>query len=212
MTQGDLARVVRMPQPSIARIERGTVLPRTATLLAILEATAQELAIESRGPAVDRDAIRRRLGLDVPDRTRAALGKPARDIRTSPTRILQRLRRFGVPFVLIGELAEAARGAPIKVGRVIEVCHARTDEASERLATTLEDLEESPSLGRLILQTETAAGDHYEVLRRNATRMLVDTALLVQVAAVEDLVRIRRANGSADDRAAVAVLRAIGES
>jgi hypothetical protein len=117
-----------------------------------------------------------------------------------------------VPFVLIGELAEAARGAPIKVGRVIEVCHARTDEASERLATTLEDLEESPSLGRLILQTETAAGDDYEVLRRNATRMLVDTALLVQVAAVEDLVRIRRANGSADDRAAVAVLRAIGES
>jgi transcriptional regulator with XRE-family HTH domain len=212
MTQGELARVVRMPQPSIARIERGTVLPRTATLLAILEATGQELAIEPRGPAADREAIRRRLALDVPDRTRAALGKPARDIRTSPTRILRRLRRFGVPFVLIGELAEAARGAPINVGRVIEVCHARTDEASERLATTLKDLEESPSLGRLILQTETGAGDDYEVLRRNAARMLVDTALLVQVPAVEDLVRIRRANGSDDDRAAIAVLRAIDES
>ena len=39
MTQHDLAQAVGMPQPSIARIEAGTVIPRTTTLLAILEAT-----------------------------------------------------------------------------------------------------------------------------------------------------------------------------
>ncbi|MGI8828192.1 MAG: helix-turn-helix domain-containing protein [Candidatus Limnocylindria bacterium] len=39
MTQQQLARAVGMPQPSIARIERGTVLPRTATLTELLAAT-----------------------------------------------------------------------------------------------------------------------------------------------------------------------------
>ena len=211
MTQLDLARVLEMPQPSIARIERGTVSPRTATLLAILEATGSELTIGPKGPPVDREAIRRRLALAVPRRTWDALGKPSQDRRTSPTFILRRLRFFGVPFVLIGELAEAVHGAPIKVGREIEVCHAQTDEAAERLATALKDIEASDSVGRLVARTETAAGDDYETLMRNAARMLVDTGLLVRVAAVEDLIQIRRANGTPDDRAAVATLRAIGE-
>jgi predicted transcriptional regulator len=46
MTQQELARAVDMPQPSIARIERGTVNPRTSTLIAILRATGNRLAIE----------------------------------------------------------------------------------------------------------------------------------------------------------------------
>ncbi len=39
MTQHQLAEAVGIPQPSIARIERGTVLPRTETLIALLAAT-----------------------------------------------------------------------------------------------------------------------------------------------------------------------------
>jgi transcriptional regulator with XRE-family HTH domain len=59
MTQHALARAVGMPQPSIARIERGTVMPRMTTLLALLEATGHQLAVEPIGPSVELDAIRR---------------------------------------------------------------------------------------------------------------------------------------------------------
>jgi len=217
MTQAELARALEMPQPSIARIERGTVLPRTATLLSILEATNHDLRIEPSGPPPDQEAIRRRVALDPPARTREALGRASRDPLTSPTRILRRLRRFGVPFVLIGELAEAAHGAPINVGRVIEICHAGTEEAMARLATALEDLGTSGAhppdvrtmVGLLRLRSLTAAGDDYEILVRNAVRMLVDSGLLVRVASVRDLLRIRQANASPEDRAAASVLRAL---
>lgn len=212
MTQHELARAVRMPQPSIARIERGTVIPRTATLVALLRVTDHRLAVEPIGPSVGPEGIRRRLALAVPMRTRRSLGKVAEDRRRSPTQILRRLRRFGVPFVLIGELAEVAHGSPAQVGRVIEVVHARTDVAVERLSLALEDLRATKTDTRhLRLLTETPTGDDYDVLARTAVRMPVDSGLLVRVAAIEDLVRIRLARGTADDRQAAAVLRAIGE-
>jgi len=127
MTQHDLARATGMPQPSIARIETGTVTPRTATLIEILSATGHQLAVEPIDSAVDRDAIRKQLAMGVPKRT------------PKTGRILQRLRRFGVPFVLVGELAEAAQGSPVKVGRMIEVCVASTDVAQDRLRLALDD-------------------------------------------------------------------------
>src|SRR5687768_12635086 len=206
MTQQDRARLIRMPQPSIARIERGTVSPRATTLIAILDATGHELIVDARPPVGDEDrkAIRDRLARDVPWRTRQALGRAAKDRRTSPTFILRRLRLFGVRFVLIGDLAEVAHGAPMAVGRAVEVCHSRTEENVERLATALRDLGASPGsvegseaeietdAGLLRLSATTAAGDGYDVLVRNATRQLVDTALLVPVAALDDLSRIRR--------------------
>jgi len=213
MTQHDLARAVRMPQPSIARIERGTVVPRTATLLAILDATGHAITVEPTGPDPDREAIRQRLALDVPHRTWLALGKPgAKDRRTSPTWILRRLRLAAVPFVLVGDLAEVAHGSPVTVGRVIEVCHAQTAVATERLERALKDLGgTTTAAGELRLLTTTDAGDDYDTLRRNAVEMLVDTAVRVRVAALDDLMRIRRTRGTPDDQAAMAVLRAIGD-
>ena len=53
MTQLDLAQATGMPQPSIARIEAGTVVPRTATLIALLHATGHRLAVVPIDPAVD---------------------------------------------------------------------------------------------------------------------------------------------------------------
>lgn len=209
MTQQDLAQTAGILQPSIARIERGTVIPRTATLLGLLQATGHRLAVEPIGPAVDLEAIRHRLAMDVPKRTWQALGRPKRDGRTGPVGILRRLRRFGVPFVLIGELAEVAHGAPTKVGRLVEVCHAETDVARERLALALDDLGSAADPSRLRLVTETAAGDGYDVLARNAVGMHVDAGILVRVAALEDLVRIRRAQCTQDDRDAAAVLEAV---
>ena len=221
MTQHELARAVGMPQPSIARIERGTVVPRTSTLLALLRATGHQVAVESIGPPADLEAIRRRRAMAVPARTWEALGRRvARDSRTSPITILRRLRRFAVPFVLIGELAEVAHGSPAKVGRIIEICHPPTDVARERLARTLDDQGATSSsdgrrfrtpAGSLHTTTETASGDAYDVLVRTAVRMPVDSGVLVRVASLEDLIRIRRARGGAADVRAASALSAIGD-
>ena len=188
-----------MPQPSIARIEAGTVTPRTATLIEILSATGYQLSVEPVDPAVDREAIRNLLAMGVPRRTPAT------------GRILQRLRRFGVPFVLVGRLAEAAQGSPLKVGREIEVCVASTDVAQDRLKLALDDRAATTDAGRLRILTETAAGDPYDVLRRNAVPMHVEAGMLVPVASLEDLIRARRAHCTQDDREAASILGAIIE-
>lgn len=209
MTQHQLAEAVGMPQPSIARIERGTVVPRTETLIALLAATGHRLTVEPIGAAtVDQEAIRQRLAMSVPQRTRRAL--PRRSTSTDPIRILRRLRRFNVPFVLIGELAEVAHGAPIKLGRApIQVCHASTDVAAQRLAWAREDLGPQADARHLRLVTETDAGDEYDTLLRNAARMFIAAGILVRVAALEDLIRIRRARRTPKDEEAAALLLAI---
>jgi transcriptional regulator with XRE-family HTH domain len=211
MTQQNLAQAVGMTQPTIARIERGTVLPRTATLIGLLAATGHRLAVEPIGPAGDHEAIRRRLAMTVPQRTRRAIGRAPKSPETSPIWILRRLRRFGVPFVLIGELAEVAHGSPARVGRVIEVCHASTDVAAERLAMALEDLGRDSGAAHLRRVTRTAAGDDYDVLVRNAVSMHVDSGILVRVAALDDLIRIRRTGCTPQDDEAAVLLRAIQE-
>jgi hypothetical protein len=65
--------------------------------------------------------------------------------------------------------------------------------------------------GQLRTTTETEAGDAYEVVVRTAVRMLVDSGVLVQVASLEDLIRIRRARGGPDDLEAAAVLSGIAD-
>jgi len=202
MTQKALAHVTGMPQPSIARIEAGTVVPRTATLIRLLEATGNELSVEPIGPAVDRESIRRQLAMDVPRRTRRALGTTSSDV-------LRRLRRSAVPFVLVGELAEVAHGSPIKVGAVIEICVATTHLAQDRLTRALDGLDSTQASLRLLNQT--TAGDTYDVLAGNAVAMHVVPGMLFLVAGLEDLVRARRAGATEKDREAVAVLGAIIE-
>lgn len=207
MTQHDLARAANVPQPSIARIERGTVVPRAATLLALLESTGHRMTVEPIDAPVDQEAIRRRLAMSVPRRTREAVGAPGRKPRTGPVHILRRLRGSGVPFVLIGELAEVAHGAPLQLRTAVEVCIADTDVARERLALARAELGRQAAGLRIV--TESAAGDEYETLDRNATAMPVDAGIMVRVAAIEDLVRVRRAGGSPDDQHAAATLLAI---
>jgi len=55
MTQQDLAEATGMPQPSIARIEAGNVVPRTSTLIALLEATGHRLSVEPIDAGPNRD-------------------------------------------------------------------------------------------------------------------------------------------------------------
>ena len=198
MTQHELAEASGLPQPSIARIERGTVIPRAATLVTILEATGHRLAVEPIGPAVDREAIRSQLRMSVARRTQAFRGRP----------ILRQLRRFNVPFVLIGELAEVAHGVPAEVRRDVEVCVAGSAQGQERLGQAMDNLSTADAK-HLHPRASTAAGDDYEVLDRNAVGMTVVAGLLIRVAALEDLVRDRRARHTPEDEAAAEVLGAI---
>jgi hypothetical protein len=208
-----------MAQPAIARIERGTVVPRSSTLIDVLRATGHELGVHRAiGAGVHPEPIRERLRLTGPDRTRRSLG--TRRGRPDPIRILRRLRRFGVRFVLIGPLAEVARGAPGRIEPAVEICHALDPVNFERITIALADLGGTapgfaqPSVvvtdaGRLHLDPEPVAGDGFDVLARNATRTLIDIGLLVPVAALDDLIEIRRSRRRPEDREALEVLGAL---
>lgn len=210
LSQQELAKATGMPQPSIARIERGAVSPRATSLIALLRATGHELAVQPLRTGTDTAAIEQTLALQVPARTRRALGQAAAKSRTGPIGILRRLRRFGVPLVLIGELAEIAHGRPGKAGRVVEVVHPGTDVARERIGLAVADLRsDKADLSRLRLLEETDLGDTYELLLRTAVRMPVDSGLLIPVASLEDLIRHRSARGTVEDRAVADLLAAV---
>ena len=73
MTQRDLARVTGVPQPAIARIERGTVTPGVDTLERLLAGAGATLEVGPRpGIGVDRTLIRESLGRSPEERVLAA--------------------------------------------------------------------------------------------------------------------------------------------
>jgi transcriptional regulator with XRE-family HTH domain len=73
LSQRALAERAKVPQPTIAAIERGRQDPRFETLLALVEACGQELAALPRaGEGVDRSLIREQLRLTPEQRLRAA--------------------------------------------------------------------------------------------------------------------------------------------
>lgn len=230
MTQEELASAAGVPQSTVARIERGNLLPRTATLMALLHATGHELVVERTiGYEPDPEPIRLMLRLDPWVRVRRGLAAWASRRRRSlrspdPIRILRRLRRHGVRFVLIGEMAESVRGSSIAVPPIVAVCHAQDRESLDRLEASLADLEVSPLPDRAALEGSAPlvlgcpsgtlrlearpgdASDGYEVLVRTATRMLVGVGLLTAVASLEDLVRLRRGRSTPEDREALELL------
>jgi len=70
-SQRQLAAKSGIPQPAIARIERGQQVPRFDTLLKLLGACDFELRLgPKRGGGVDRDQIRRWLALTPAERAR----------------------------------------------------------------------------------------------------------------------------------------------
>ncbi|MCC6619179.1 MAG: helix-turn-helix transcriptional regulator [Chloroflexi bacterium] len=221
MTQHELAATADVPQSSIARIEKGRVSPRADTLLTLIRATGHDLSLAQAGVAPQEGDSGDWLRLQPARRTHDALGdRVASDIRTSPIRMLRVLRRFNVPFVLIGDLAEVAHGARGTLGRMIEICIAQTDVAASRLATALDELGASrtsgspvveTAVGRLRLWSRTAAGDDYDLLDRNATQVQIDVGLLVAVASLEDLIRHRRSRGGAGDLVSIGILQSIAD-
>lgn len=152
-----------------------------------------------------------------------------------PLRVLTLLRQHRVRFVLIGGLAGRLWGSPT-VTNDIDLCYARDPENLHRLARALGELGARlrgvPGDVRFLLEAETlAAGDHftfatdagnvdclgtpagssgYEDLARAAERMKMGDET-IEVAALEDLIRMKLAAGRPKDRIEVEVLGAVRE-
>lgn len=73
LTQRELARRAGVPQPTVARIEARTVVPRLDTLDVLLAICGKQLDLRSRpGQGVDRGPIRALLALTPGQRLRVA--------------------------------------------------------------------------------------------------------------------------------------------
>lgn len=158
LSQRRLGEKAGVAQPTIARIERGAIVPRVDTLDRLLEACGEGLYARERiGVGIDRSLIaetrtwseERRASAaqayaDETDRwVREAGLAPAR-VREGPppTRfreVLEILLRHEVRFIVIGGYAAVLQGSPI-ITRDLDVCYARDDENLHRLADALREL------------------------------------------------------------------------
>ncbi|MBA4170725.1 MAG: nucleotidyl transferase AbiEii/AbiGii toxin family protein [Chloroflexi bacterium] len=154
--------------------------------------------------------------------------------RFDPVHILRRLRAHGVKFVLIGGLAAKAHGSPTMTVD-IDVCYARDRDNLERLAALLgelgtvlrgapPDLPFHPDRKTLergdVLTFTTDFGDldilgtpagvsGFGELDANADEAELDDGLVVRVASLDDLIRMKRAAGRPKDRVELEILGAL---
>lgn len=152
-----------------------------------------------------------------------------------PLGSLRVLSDHAVRFVVIGGIAGATHGSP-SVTQDLDVCYERSAENLERLATALDSIharlrgadEDVP----FSLDAKTlAAGDHftfvtdlgdldclgipagtlgYDDLMKNALEVDLD-GLVVAVASIDDLIRMKRAAGRPRDLAELEILGALRE-
>lgn len=141
----------------------------------------------------------------------------------------------GVAFVVVGGLAANYHGSPT-VTRDVDICYERSDDNLARLAVVLESLnahlrgvEEdvpfrlepatlragdtftfSTDLGALDVIGTPAGTRGYDELVRNAEAMGVGV-VTVRVAALQDLIRMKRAAGRPKDRVELEILGALAE-
>ena len=151
-----------------------------------------------------------------------------------PVHILRRLQAHGVRFVLIGGLAAKAHGSPTLTVD-IDICYARDRDNLERLAAVLgelgavlrgapADLPFHPDRRTLergdTFTFTTAYGDldilgtpsgvaGFEELNANADEAELDEALVVRVASLDDLMRMKCAAGRPKDRVELEILGAL---
>ena len=152
-----------------------------------------------------------------------------------PLLILQTLDRHAVRFVVIGGIAGRLWGSTT-VTNDLDVCYAREDANLEAMAGALTDLDVklrgasrdlpfradartlkmgdhftfTTSAGNLDIRGTPAGSGGYAALARTATAMDVG-GVTVLVAAIEDLIAMKRAAGRPKDLIEVEVLSAVRE-
>jgi hypothetical protein len=152
-----------------------------------------------------------------------------------PLRVFRTLDRHGVLFVLIGGLGARLHGSPT-VTNDTDICYERSPENLGRLAAALRQLgaklRGAPEDVPFQLDAATlAAGDHFtfttkagnldclgvpagvggfDELQREANSFDVD-GLKVDVASIDDLIRMKRAAGRPKDLVEIEVLAAVKE-
>jgi hypothetical protein len=154
-----------------------------------------------------------------------------------PLEALRVLNRHGVRYVIIGGLAAAIHGSPA-VTYDTDICYARDDKNLRRLAAALQELEARlrgpgvPAEGPFQLDAKTLAiGDSFtcgttagslDILATpSGTRGFDDLdggaieadldGLIVRVASIDDLIRMKRAAGRTKDSLGIVFLQAIKE-
>lgn len=152
-----------------------------------------------------------------------------------PLRILKTLDRHGVRFVIIGGIAGRLWGST-SVTNDLDICYARDVENLQALASALGDLKVklrgvdrdvpfvadvrtlktgdcftfTTAAGNLDILGTPAGSTGYEALARTATRMDVG-GVVVLVAALEDLILMKRAAGRPKDLVEIEILSAVRE-
>lgn len=152
-----------------------------------------------------------------------------------PLRILQTLERHGVKFVVIGGIAGRLWGST-SVTNDLDVCYARDATNLKSLAAALADLDAklrgvdrdlpfaadartlkagdhftfTTSAGNFDILGTPAGSTGYESLARTATRMDVG-GVTILVAAIEDLILMKRAAGRPKDLVEIEILAAVRE-
>lgn len=152
-----------------------------------------------------------------------------------PLAALAALLGHGVRFVLIGGFAGRLHGSPSITGD-LDICYARDEENLERLAVALIEmgarLRGAPPDPEFVLDARTfRTGGHFtfataaggldclgspagvagfDELDRNAVEMNLD-GLIVRVASLDDLIRMKRAAGRPKDLIEAEVLGALRE-
>ena len=157
------------------------------------------------------------------------------DIDFQPGRLLEELARRRVRYVIVGGVAGRILGSPL-VTVDLDICYARDDANLEALAEALQRmharLRGAPETSPFRLDAKTIARgdsftfvtdfgafdilgtpsgtDGYDDLVRSAVSVDLD-GLVVQVASVDDLIRMKRAAGRPKDLLAVEELGALRE-
>ncbi|MEO5986926.1 MAG: hypothetical protein ABIW50_07575 [Candidatus Limnocylindria bacterium] len=154
--------------------------------------------------------------------------------RFDPIHILRRLQAHRVRFVLIGGLAAKAHGSPTLTVD-IDVCYARDHENLERLAAALGELGSvlrgappdvpfhpdwrtlqrgdtftlTTAYGDLDILGTPAGTSGFEELDVNAEQAELEDGLVIRVASLDDLIRMKRAAGRPKDRVELEILGAL---
>jgi len=155
LTQRRLAEKAGVPQPTVARIERGTTIPRVDTLDKLLEACGEGLyALKRAGIGVDRTQIANLVAVSPGVRARLSEdsehyevdrpgAEPHRVAAWQPSKAVRTLVEHDVEFVVIGAFAGRLLGSPIATNDT-DICYEHGRENCERMARALADLEASP--------------------------------------------------------------------